>query len=122
MVGSSLLDHDSFIHVALFYRSMHEYLDVLVPFVAAGVADGDAVLVAVPEPNLSLLRTALGDTADMVTLLDMSRAGRNPGHILGGVLGSFAERHPTRLPRMIGEQVWEAAPSWSIRRACSTRR
>lgn len=107
MVGSSLLDHDSFIHIALFYRSVREYLDELVPFVVDGVAGGDAVLVAVPEPNLSLLRTALGDTAGMVTLVDMSRAGRNPGHILGGVMGSFAEGHPTRPPRMIGESVWD---------------
>ncbi|MEB3033197.1 sensor histidine kinase [[Mycobacterium] nativiensis] len=102
-------DHGSFSHIALFYRSAQEYLDYLVPFIADGVAAGLPVLVAVPEPNLSLLRAALAGIAgraEPVTLTDMGRVGRNPGHILGGVLGTFAEQHPSGPVRMIDEPVW----------------
>ncbi|KLO29688.1 hypothetical protein ABW16_08695 [Mycolicibacter heraklionensis] len=100
-------DRGSFRHIALFYRSPQEYLDYLVPFVAEGVADGLPVLVAVPEPNLSLLRAALpNDAVEFVTLADMSQVGRNPTHILGGVLGTFAARHPSWPVRMVGEPVW----------------
>ncbi|MCV7383672.1 sensor histidine kinase [Mycolicibacter longobardus] len=100
-------DPGCFRHIALFYRSPQEYLDYLVPFVADSAAAGNPVLVAVPEPNLSLLRDALpADTITPVALADMSRVGRNPGHILGGVLGTFAARHPSAPVRMVGEPVW----------------
>ena len=97
----------SFRHIALFYRSPQEYLDYLVPFVDDAADAGIPILVAVPEPNLSLLRDAFAsDTVGSVTLADMSRAGRNPGHILGGVFGTFAARHPSGPVRIVGEPLW----------------
>ena len=101
-------DRGVFRHIALFYRSPREYLDYLVPFVTDSVAAGHPVLVAVPEPNLSQLRDALpAAPARAVTLSDMSRVGRNPGHILGGVLGTFAAEHAPGPVRMVGELVWD---------------
>lgn len=100
-------DRGSFRHIALFYRSPQEYLDYLAPFVAGGVADGIPTLVAVPEPNLSLLHDALPEsTVGSVTLADMNQVGRNPGYILGGVFGTFAARHASGPVRMVGEPVW----------------
>ncbi|ORV49314.1 hypothetical protein AWC02_06870 [Mycolicibacter engbaekii] len=102
-------------HIALFYRSPQEYLDCLVPFVADGVAAGQPVLVAVPGPNLSRLRQALpADTAAAVSLIDIGTVGRNPGHVLGGVLGTFADRHPSSAVRMVCELVWQgrSAPEY----------
>lgn len=100
-------DSGSLRHVALFYRSAGEFLDYLVPFIADGADAGVPVLVAVPEPNLSLLRDALAAAGVApVALADMSAVGRNPGHILGGVLGTFAARHPSTPVRMVGEPVW----------------
>ncbi|OBH18362.1 sensor histidine kinase [Mycolicibacter terrae] len=100
-------DPGSFRHIALFYRSPREYLDYLVPFILDGVAAGLPVLVGVPEPKLSLLRGALpAGAAEAVTLVDMSQVGRNPGHILGGVLGTFAARHRSGPMRMVGEPIW----------------
>ncbi|WP_067970531.1 sensor histidine kinase [Mycolicibacter icosiumassiliensis] len=100
-------DRGSFRHIALFYRSPQEYLDYLVPFVAGGVADGVPTLVAVPEPNLSLLHGALpASTVGLVTLADMNQVGRNPGHILGGVFGTFAARHPSGPVQMVGQPIW----------------
>ncbi len=98
----------AFRHIALFYRSPQEYLDYLVPFVADSVAAGYPVLAVVPEPNLSQLRDALPPgSAAAVTLADMSWVGRNPGHLLGGVLGAFAAQHPSGPVRMVGEPVWD---------------
>lgn len=101
-------DHGSFSHIALFYRSPRDYVAHLVPFLADSAAARIPVLVAVPEPNLSLLRDALpGGMSDSVTMADMSRVGRNPGHIIGGVFGAFAAQHPTGPVRMVGEPVWQ---------------
>jgi anti-sigma regulatory factor (Ser/Thr protein kinase) len=101
---------DPFWHPALFYRGEKEYLAGTVPFVRQGVRAGEPVAVAVPAPRLELLRTALrddlGTDADRVRLLDMSRAGRNPGRIIPGVLRDFADRHPGHRVRIIGEPIW----------------
>lgn len=100
-------DRGSFRHIALFYRSPQEYLGYLVPYIADAVAAYLPVLVAVPEPNLSLLRNALpAGTVESASLSDMSQVGRNPTHILGGVLGAFAARHPSGPVRMVSEPVW----------------
>lgn len=95
-----------FAHRALFYRSADEYLAALVPFVTGGLARGDAVAVAVPEPNLALLRSALGADAESVTMIDLADAGRNPGRIIAEVLCRFADRHHDRHVRIVGEPIW----------------
>ncbi|QFG26564.1 sensor histidine kinase [Actinomadura sp. WMMB 499] len=101
----------AFAHPALFYESDDEYLAGTVPFVRAGVAAGEPVAVAVPGVRLGLLRDALGGddpdaAAASVTWLDMAEAGRNPGRIIPGVLHRFADRHPSRRVRIIGEPIW----------------
>lgn len=95
-----------FVHPALFYSSDEEYLAALVPFVLDGLADDDPVAVAVPGPRLQLLRGALGSATDTVTMIDMTEAGRNPGWIIPGVLRRFADPHPDRHVRIIGEPIW----------------
>lgn len=97
---------DGFAHRALFYRGPREYLAGTMPFVCAGLSAGEPVAVAVPEPNLWLLRTELGPAAADVRFVDMARAGRNPARIIPGVLRAFADAHPTRRVRIIGEPIW----------------
>jgi hypothetical protein len=94
-----------FAHPALFYRGSDEYLAGTVPFIAGGLELGEPVAVAVPGPQLEMLRTALGDSAPDVVWLDMTQAGRNPGRIIPGVLRTFADSHPGRV-RIIGEPIW----------------
>lgn len=98
---------DTFVHPALFYRGRREYLDGTVPFVRAGLAAGEPVAVAVPGANLDAIRAGLGPDAASVHMLDMARAGRNPGRIIPWVLRAFADSHPgaTRV-RIIGEPIW----------------
>ncbi|MGC9438286.1 anti-sigma factor RsbA family regulatory protein [Streptomyces sp. WG5] len=95
-----------FAHPALFYRSEGEYTDRTVAFVREGLAAGEPVAVAVPAPNLELIRAGLGTEAGDVSFLDMTEAGRNPGRIIPGVLRAFADAHARERVRIIGEPVW----------------
>ncbi|MFE0026652.1 anti-sigma factor RsbA family regulatory protein [Amycolatopsis sp. NPDC059021] len=99
-------EQEPFTHPALFYRGEPEYLAGTVPFVTGALAAGEPVAVAVPRDNLELLRGALGSAAGDVVMVDMTEAGRNPGHIIPGVLRAFADRYPGRRVRIIGEPIW----------------
>ncbi|MDL5199201.1 sensor histidine kinase [Streptomyces sp. ALI-76-A] len=105
------LTDEPFLHPALFYRDEQEYLHGTVPFIRDGLKAGEPVAVAVPGPNLAVLRTALGEDAADVRLLDMSEAGRNPGRIIPKVLRAFADAHPRTRVRIIGEPVWAGRSS-----------
>jgi anti-sigma regulatory factor (Ser/Thr protein kinase) len=95
-----------FVHEALLYRDDEQYLAGTVPFVCDGLAAGEPVLVAVPQPGIDLLRAALGRRADHVEFLDMRRAGRNPGRIIPGVLAAFVDNSSAARVRIVQEAVW----------------
>lgn len=97
---------EEFVHPALLYRDDEEYLAGTVPFIRDGLTAGEPVAVAVPGPNLRLIRDALGTDAQGVLLRDMTVAGRNPGRIIPTVLLAFANAHPGRRVRLIGEPIW----------------
>ncbi|MEU2114362.1 sensor histidine kinase [Streptomyces sp. NPDC016459] len=103
---STVATGESFVHPALFYRDEREYVAGTVPFVQEGLAAGEAVAVAVPGPNLEVIKNALGSGAEGVQFLDMTEAGRNPGRIIPGVLRAFADAHPEGHVRIIGEPIW----------------
>ncbi|MEU5246067.1 anti-sigma factor RsbA family regulatory protein [Streptomyces asoensis] len=103
---NTVATHEAFEHPALFYRDAQEYVDRTVSFVQEGLDLGEPVAVAVPGPNLELIRTGLGADAQAVHLLDMTVAGRNPGRIIPGVLRAFADAHEPGRVRIIGEPVW----------------
>lgn len=94
------------VHDALFYATPQEYAASLEEFVRGGLENDEPVLVAVPEPNLALLRERLGADADAVRFADMGRAGRNPGRIIGSVLTAFVREHAGRRVRVVGEPIW----------------
>ncbi|MGH3862813.1 anti-sigma factor RsbA family regulatory protein [Actinokineospora sp.] len=94
-------------HSAAFYRDRPSYVAAVLPFVIGGLDAGDAVAVAVPEANLDRLRAELSPAAaGAVEWIDMSVAGRNPGRIMTGVLGAFADKHRDETVRIVGEPVW----------------
>ncbi|MDX3588811.1 sensor histidine kinase [Streptomyces europaeiscabiei] len=103
---STATSSEPFVHPALFYRGKEQYTAGTVPFLVEGLAAGEAVAVAVPGPNLELIKAELGASAAEVTFLDMTRAGRNPGRIIPGVLRAFADAHPADRVRIIGEPIW----------------
>ncbi|SES16558.1 Anti-sigma regulatory factor (Ser/Thr protein kinase) [Lentzea xinjiangensis] len=95
-----------FVHPAVFYASDEEYLRLLVPFVLEGLERDQPVAASVPARQLRLLRDGLGSAAGDVLLLDMEVEGRNPGRIIPAVLRRFADRHPGKHVRIIGEPIW----------------
>jgi anti-sigma regulatory factor (Ser/Thr protein kinase) len=97
----------TFAHEALLYRDDVEYLAGVVPYVSAWLAAGEPVAVAVPAKHLALLRAELDLTdAPDLRLLDMAEVGRNPGRVIASVLRAFADAHPGRPVRFVGELVW----------------
>ncbi|MFI7547128.1 anti-sigma factor RsbA family regulatory protein [Actinoplanes sp. NPDC049599] len=95
-----------FDHPGLLYGDAGYYVGATTGFVRSALASGDAVLVAVPGPNLALIQDSLADVADHVTFADMAVAGRNPGRIIPGVLLAFAAAHAGRRVSIIGEPIW----------------
>ena len=97
----------AFRHEALFYEGDPDFLTRTVPFIEAGIAQGDAVLVAVPEPRLSALQTTLPTSTDAVTFADMSLVGRNPGRLIS-LWDDFVRSQSGRpgAIRGVGEPVW----------------
>jgi anti-sigma regulatory factor (Ser/Thr protein kinase) len=96
---------EPFVHPAFLYQGAEDYLAGTVPFILEGLAAGEPVAVAVPAPNLALIKANLGDRASSVELIDMTEAGRNPGRIIPTVFLAFADAHPGPV-RLIGEPVW----------------
>ena len=89
------------VHEALYYATVDEFLAGALDFITSGT---EPSLVAVPEPRLSLLRSALGSVPH-ASFVDMAVEGRNPARILPWVLGAFAEANPGPV-RILGEPIY----------------
>ncbi len=105
---------ESYRHEALLYRGPRDFLAKTVPFVLDGVALGQPVVVALPQPRLDLLREALGGAAEQVRLLDMAEVGPNPARIIPAWL-EFLDEHGDAHPvRGLGEPVWPGRSSLEV--------
>lgn len=94
-------------HDAYFYDDSERYVADMLRFVRDGIARDEPVLVAVPDAHLDHLRAGLSPAeADRVRLYDMAAAGRNPGRILGSLLGAFVQAHGDEAVRIVSEVVW----------------
>ncbi|MFJ6793625.1 anti-sigma factor RsbA family regulatory protein [Streptomyces sp. NPDC091268] len=96
---------EAFVHPALFYEDLAEYVSGVGGFVRTALAADEPVLVAVPGPHLDALRENIGASGTDVVWTDMTELGRNPGRILAA-LQDFADRHPGRAARLVGEPIW----------------
>jgi hypothetical protein len=99
--------HSGYQHEAFLYRGEDEFLAGTVPFVRDGVEQGQAVMVAVVEPRLKLLREALGEEAEAVEFVDMARLGANPARIIPRWRRFIDDNGGARQPiRGVGEPIW----------------
>ncbi len=94
-----------FHHEALFYRGLEELVDVVAPFIRAGLEAGEPVLVAELPDRIAALRAALGADAERVEFLDMAEVGRNPARIIPA-WRHFVAEHAGQPVRGVGEPVW----------------
>ncbi|HEY4094832.1 MAG TPA: anti-sigma factor RsbA family regulatory protein [Baekduia sp.] len=92
-------------HEALLYEGMDEFLEGTSAFVHAGLAAGERVVVAVPEPRLTVLSARLGGPTDQLELIDMAELGRNPARIIPALQQALDDR-PGAPMRWVGEPVW----------------
>jgi anti-sigma regulatory factor (Ser/Thr protein kinase) len=99
--------HDGYRHEAFLWRGNEEFLAGTVPFVREGLAAGQPVMAAVTPARIQLLAGALGDDADLVEFVDMTRLGANPARIIPA-WRRFTEQHAAagRAVRGIGEPIW----------------
>jgi anti-sigma regulatory factor (Ser/Thr protein kinase) len=96
-----------FHHEALFYRGDGAFVEATLPFIRAGVAADEPILIAVSEQKIAHLREALGADAARVRFEDMRSFGRNPARIIP-VWRSFVDEHAASGQRLrgIGEPAW----------------
>ena len=87
------------------YDGPAEFVARTLPIVQRARTDGAAVLVVVPEPRLTALRTAVGDATTDVTFTDMTTVGRNPGRIIS-VWDDFVRGQAGGRVVGIGEPIW----------------
>lgn len=92
-------------HDALLYSGNEEYITAIRDFTRGGVEGGGAVLIAVPQPKLAVLRASLGDLGGRVQFADMRQIGINPARIIPFVK-AFIDEHRQRPVRFVGEPIW----------------
>lgn len=104
--AGALAPEGALCHRALFYDGAPDFLKQAVPYVQAGLAVGEPVLVMVDQAKGNMLRRRLGDGAERVSFADMHDVGRNPARIIPA-WQDFIDQHPrsARL-RGIGEPIW----------------
>jgi anti-sigma regulatory factor (Ser/Thr protein kinase) len=94
----------SLVHEVVFYRGPEQLERTAREFVQAGLAAGEPVLVALPEPSLELVARSLDGASGSVTFEDLAHSGRNPGRILP-LFQDWADQHPGPV-RVLGEPAW----------------
>lgn len=96
-------------HEALFYAGPAQFLAGTVPFVEAGVAAGELVLLLLPPAGRALIAPALVGLADrgLVRIEPVEEVGRNPARLIP-VWRELADRAAARGRglRGVGEPVW----------------
>ncbi len=103
-------------HLALFYRTEHDYLTSIATFVEAGLAAGEPAFVAVPGHKIGPLHDALGAQAGSVAFADMTEMGRNPAWIIPRVQ-AFIDASDGRPVRYVGEPIWAERTPEELREA-----
>ncbi len=95
----------AFRHEALLYDGDAAFDSLATEFVQAGLAVGEAVMVATSGAKISRLRDRLGGRAAGVRFADMAELGANPARIIPA-WQEFIADHPHRRLRGLGEPVW----------------
>ena len=99
--------HRTYRHECVMYAGTCGFLDAVVPFVRDGLVRQEPVMAAVAEPRLGALRSALGDDAQRVVLVDMADLGRNPALIIPAWREFINRYSGTGRPvRGVGEPIW----------------
>jgi anti-sigma regulatory factor (Ser/Thr protein kinase) len=104
-------------HLALFYRSVREYVTAAADFLTDGLKADERLLVLMPAgARAEALRDALDANLGHVAFVDMTDIGRNPARIIPALL-AFVGGDGERRARVIGEPIWPGRTDAEIREA-----
>ncbi len=99
----------TFDHQACLYGSDRQFLEMALPFLETGLANGEPVLAVTTPANLELIGSALGTRADDVDYAESAFFGRRPPQRIAA-FHRYAQRHaPGRdgaQVRILAEPVW----------------
>jgi anti-sigma regulatory factor (Ser/Thr protein kinase) len=107
---------NAFVHPALFYRGLDDYLTGVGGFLQKGLAAGEPAFASVPSAKHAPLREYLGSDSTRVLLFDMAEVGRNPGRIMTA-LTDFADARGMGRAWLVGEPIWASRTPAEIREA-----
>ena len=96
---------NAFRHQARFYAGEADFVDGALRFIRDGLAAGEPVMVAVRQPKIELLESALNGDGGRVIFRDMADVGSNPARIIPA-WQQFLDDHARGAIRGIGEPIW----------------
>jgi hypothetical protein len=99
----------AFEHQACVYDSDRQFLEMALPFLETGLANGEPVLAVTTPANLELISSALGTRADDADYAESAFFGRRPPQRIAA-FHRYAQRHPPGRDgarvRILAEPVW----------------
>ena len=95
----------SFRHELFFYDGQSGFLNRALPYVQAGLAADEQVMVAADPDQIESLRSGLGGDADKVSFADVTVVGRNPAAIIP-LWSDFVAQSSGRPCRGLCEPAW----------------
>jgi hypothetical protein len=98
---------EQMIHQASLYGSDQEFLDMAVPFVRDGLANGEPVLVTTTSGNLELLGDALGEDAPRIDHAETAYYGRRTAQRATAFTRYWRRNSGHRRVRILAEPVWQ---------------
>jgi anti-sigma regulatory factor (Ser/Thr protein kinase) len=116
------LRHDAFV-----YESDDEFVGHMVPFVAGGLQEGEAVVAVTTVRNAALLREALGGDAERVSFVDRDKWYVRPAQAIASYDKTLRQHLDAGAPvvRVIGELPFGTTPlewdEWTAYEAIANR-
>jgi anti-sigma regulatory factor (Ser/Thr protein kinase) len=110
-MAATLLRHDAFV-----YDSETQFADRMVPFIGAGLEQGEAAVAVTTPANCNLLREALGAASERVLFVDRDQWYDRPARVIAGYDRTLRESALAGVPgvRVVGEvQFGETPRDWA---------
>jgi anti-sigma regulatory factor (Ser/Thr protein kinase) len=104
-----------FLHQALIYDSVEDFVEAALPFVRAGIEDGEPVLARVKRDNAEALTAALGDAAEEADVAPAEDFYETPSRTRAKFLDWVDEHGGDARVRVLSEPPWPLDSEAGIR-------
>ncbi|MGN6276350.1 MAG: anti-sigma factor RsbA family regulatory protein [Solirubrobacterales bacterium] len=103
-----------FRHEAFFYAGRDEFLAGTMPFVEAGIAAGETVLIGLPATKRGFLQREIDPDSPRLHFLSMEETGRNPGRLISAWRKLLHDRENGAGARGLSETIWPGRSSAEV--------